>query len=93
VRRGDIRGPRPLTVLVAIVIAFGFLGNFDYADDLAREAEAKVLRPELARQQIKIGAPRCPKRNAAGAWLRYEVATNSDFRPWTFACHYHEAAL
>lgn len=91
-RRADIRGPRPLTVLIALVIAFGAVGNADYADELEREAEAKVLRPELASRRSISAAPRCPKQNAAGEWLRAELATNSDFKPWTYSCDYDTGA-
>lgn len=96
-RRADLRAvlPSPITVGIALVLAFGMVGNFDYADEIAREAEAKVLRPEIASQRTRIetsAAPRCPKQNAAGEWLRREVAANSDFKPWTYSCDYYTGA-
>ena len=91
-RHNDIRGPRPLTVLMAALIAFGAFGaagTADYADALAEEAGAKVLLPELARERTEY--ERCQKVNAAGEWLRSEQAFRSDTKPhWQIDCRYTE---
>lgn len=83
--------PSPLTVLLGVVLAFGAIGNADFADELEREAEAKQIRPRIASHPWD--APKCPKVNAAGDWLDREIAHNADARGWTFSCAYTEAKL
>lgn len=84
--------PSPLTILIALVVAFGAIGNFDYAEELDREAQAKVIRPQIAKQH-PWDAPKCLKQNSAGEWLDMQIAHNPDARGWTFSCAYTEAKL
>ena len=85
-RRQDPIGPRPFTVLVAVVLAFGALGNADFAEELNREAEAKETRPKRL-------ATNCPARNAVGEWKRAEVTQCADGGHCWHQCYYVEASL
>lgn len=83
--------PRSAVFAIIAALVVGMVGNADYADELAAEAEQKVARPQLARLD-PTQPPRCPPTNAAGEPLLRSVAHQADAKPWEIDCAYRPRA-
>lgn len=78
--------PYPRTAALALVLALGAIGNQDYADELAREADAKERLPDIVRSREYEP---CPRVSPDGRPLRIEVAYRNDgMWNWRRECHY-----
>lgn len=67
-------------VAIALLVAyFGVIGPMDYADDLMREAETKVLRARLAAAEQPQAAPSPPE---ARIWSKRCAKQGKQFVAW-----------
>ncbi len=62
-----------------IALAFLVCGSFSIPAEIATSRIVAERFPD---------APRCPKQNVSGEWLRMEVASRYDDVPWTHSCSY-----
>jgi len=71
-------------VLVCLVLAYALTNHIDRRVEAEEPKTVRVVNIE----RDPLDPPRCPKRNAAGLPLRYEVAMKADGGDWIHACEY-----
>lgn len=78
--------------LTLLLLTFGFVGNFDYADALVTDAIRKDTRPQRARAYYRELLCDCLKQHK-GKNLRLHIAHQPDMQMCRAACIYEGGAI
>ncbi len=80
-RRNDVRGPRPATIVIGLILAYGVVGKIDADVQQAAAEERKSKQESRGRAEpAPIWSQRCERRGMD------RVAKQADGGQWVIVC-------